>query len=438
MLDIVAWARRFIATPSVSRGGNEAIGKLAARMLAEVGIEAVLIPATHEGVRHFTVMAELGPKPSEASQGLLMLTHLDTVPPGDAGLWTETGGNPYCPTERDGLLYGLGSADAKVDFVCKAAALAEIDARTLCRPLRLIGSFAEEIGLVGARWLVDAGETSGFVHALVGEPSELCAIRAHKGYAVFEARIPLPRAHAGGHERAEEIEGQSAHSSTPQLGRNAIDLALARLAHPQVLGVTRLEGGGAVNQVPARCSLGTVGSKTTGAGDAYDPKPLLAFHAAWRELLAGLAEHKDPDFDPDCSVGNLGRVRLEDGVAVLGFDLRSVPGSDPQEAVASLAEVAEIRCLRTNPPLGTDPDTDLVRAVVKAQQTLDLGERVGTKATCTEAGLLQQAGLDAVVIGAGTSVGNVHRPNEHTRLAELGTARDLYREVVRSLCVEAA
>ena len=47
------------------------------------------------------------------------------------------------------------------------------------------------------------------------------------------------------------------------------------------------------------------------------------------------------------------------------------------------------------------------------------------------------AGLDAVVLGAGSSVGNVHRPNEHTRVAELSTARDLYHEVVRTLCVEA-
>ncbi len=61
MLDIVAWARRFVATPSVSRDGNEAIAKLACELLSEVGAEPRLLPACHGGTEHFTVLADLGP-----------------------------------------------------------------------------------------------------------------------------------------------------------------------------------------------------------------------------------------------------------------------------------------------------------------------------------------------------------------------------------------
>jgi acetylornithine deacetylase/succinyl-diaminopimelate desuccinylase-like protein len=42
------------------------------------------------------------------------------------------------------------------------------------------------------------------------------------------------------------------------------------------------------------------------------------------------------------------------------------------------------------------------------------------------------------VLGAGPSVGNVHKPNEHTRIPELFLARDLYRSVIEQLCIEDA
>ena len=440
MPDIVAWARRFVATPSVSRDGNEAIAKLAAELLEEVGAEPRLIPVVHQGVTHFTLLADLGPSPKLAGDGLLLVTHLDTVPPGDAALWTETGGDPFRPTERDGLLYGLGSADAKVDLVCKAAALARLRGRKLARPLRVVGSFAEEIGLIGARWLVESGHLRGFRQALVGEPSELAAIRAHKGYSVFEARIPLPgMSRRPGRVERDDLSGHSAHSSTPHLGHNAIEAALERLAQADTRGVISLEGGGAANQVPATCTLARlVEGDGTASADVRDARPLVSFHHAWRALLSRLAELKDADFDPDCTVGNLGRAALRDGLCTFTFDLRPIPGTDPEAVVSCLEELAEIRCLRTNPPLETPARCELVRAVVRAQRAAGVPERVETKATCTEAGLLSAAGLDAIVLGAGTSVGNVHRPNEHTRPAELWQAAELYAAAIADLCVEAS
>src|SRR5262249_3838053 len=154
-----------------------------------------------------------------ADGGLLLVTHLDTVPPGDASAWTATGGDPYRPTREGERLYGLGSADAKVDLVCKIAALAGIAPERLRRPIRLVGTYGEEIGLVGARDFVERGGAHGMRYALIGEPSELVAIRAHKGYAVYEAELELPdRADAAGGAQRETLRGVSAHSSTPALG----------------------------------------------------------------------------------------------------------------------------------------------------------------------------------------------------------------------------
>jgi acetylornithine deacetylase/succinyl-diaminopimelate desuccinylase-like protein len=431
MSDLLAWAERFVATPSVTRDGNQAMAALAAELLASLGIASRVQSDTLDGRPHANVIADLGPP---GRDGLLLLTHLDTVPPGDAALWTRTGGDPFRPTRDGDRLYGLGSADAKVDFACKAFALEGLDPASLVRPLRLVGTFAEETGLHGARLLVRSGETRGFRWAMVGEPSELVAIHAHKGYAVFEAVLPAAEAAARGDAPTERLcfRGESAHSSTPHLGVNAIELALERVAAADVAGVARIEGGGVLNKVPDACELEIV--RRAGAG--YGAAALVEFHRAWRALLGKLATDTDALFDPPHAVGNLGRVEMRDGRPVFGFDLRTIPGMDARRAVAPLERVAEIRCLRANPPLHTPPDAPLVQAVARAQRAAGVDARLGTKATSTEAGLLAEAGLQVLIHGAGPSVGNVHRPNEHTRVSELALAARFYHELVREVCVD--
>jgi succinyl-diaminopimelate desuccinylase len=167
-LDLLSWAERFVATPSVSHEGNRAIAACAAELLQEAGLEARIETVTVRGSKHRVVISDrVRPGGASDAEGLLLVTHLDTVPPGDVSAWTATGGDPFRPTRDSDRLYGLGSADAKVDFVCKVAALADIDPRQLQRPVRIVGTFGEEIGLLGTKWLVDSGKTEGFRYALV-------------------------------------------------------------------------------------------------------------------------------------------------------------------------------------------------------------------------------------------------------------------------------
>lgn len=442
MLDVLAWANRFIRTASVSRDGNAEIAQAARELMAEVGIEARLIPFDLNGVKHWSVIGDLGPAPdpdaSAREGGLLLVTHLDTVPADDPAAWTATGGDPWNPTRDGDKLYGLGSADAKVDLVCKLAALSQIDPSRLVRPLRVVGTFAEEIGMWGARELVRSGGTRGFASALVSEPSELVAMIAHKGYAVYRASIPLARIPgARGTAQQQDFQGAAAHSSTPHLGRNAIEAALTRLADADVHGVVTISGGSAVNVIPDRCSATLIEASGGGTtAPCFDPQPLIDFHAVWRGALEQLAAIVDSDFDPNHSVGNLGRISLEDDRAVVSFDLRPVPGVDLNDAVAALAKVAQVELIRENPPLATPRDSALVTAVMRAQQSAGMEARIATKATCTEAGILSEAGLDVIVMGPGPSVGNVHKPNEHTRISDLERAPEIYRHAIEQLCIE--
>jgi acetylornithine deacetylase/succinyl-diaminopimelate desuccinylase-like protein len=435
MLDLVRWAERFIATPSVSNLGNAAIARVASELLERLGIAGRIETTEVDGVLQHAVVAERGE--SNGGPGLLLVTHLDTVPPGDPADWTSTGGDPYRPRRDGDRLFGLGSADVKPDFVCKAAALADFGARELRRPVRLVGSFGEEIGLLGARWLVASGAVEGMSHALIGEPSDLVAIHAHKGYARFEARVRCRSLSVGGKRERLKLRGASAHSSTPELGRNAIEAALERLVQTDVAAVVELCGGGAVNKVPDACELELAHAGSAGeCAHALDPAPLLAFHAAWRQLLSDLTQVTSDCFSPAHAVGNLGKVERAEGGFRFAFDLRTLPGQDARALVAPLSRVAEIVCTRSNPPLATPPDATLMRRLAAAQRSCGLPERSATKATCTEAGLLSEAGLECAVFGPGVSTGNIHRPNEHTLVPQLARARDVYRDVIRRFCVD--
>jgi succinyl-diaminopimelate desuccinylase len=439
MRELLSWTERFIATPSVSRDGNAAIAALAAELLEGTGLAVRQQRAPYAGPEQINVIAEAGPA---TGRDLLLITHLDTVPPGEPALWTATGGDPFRPTRAGDRLYGLGSADAKVDLVCKALGLAALDLGSLRRRVRVVGTFGEEIGLRGARHLVEQGETEGFDFALVGEPSELVAIHAHKGYAVFEARIPLPRIPdpCGGRRLHMEIEGASVHSSTPHLGRNAIEAAIDSIEREETVGLVDVEGGEVVNRVPDRCRLDLVVRDGPGAGRidvaVRDARPLLSFVRAWRKCLSSLSGVRNAEFDPDHTVGSIGRIRVEDGDAIVTFDLRPVPGVDPDDAVGSLRDLATLHCVRSNPPLATPLDSPLVRAVQRAQERAGVRPALDTKPTCTEAGVLSGEGIEAVILGPGVSIGNVHRPNEHTLVSQLERAVEIYREVVRALCIE--
>jgi acetylornithine deacetylase/succinyl-diaminopimelate desuccinylase-like protein len=168
-------------------------------------------------------------------------------------------------------------------------------------------------------------------------------------------------------------------------------------------------------------------------GPVWSAKPLLAFLSAWRELELSLRRRSDSRFSPAQSVASLGRVALADGCAVFALDVRPIPGDDADDLIIPLGRAAQIRCVRANPALETPSDSPLVRELEAAQREAGLPARVETKATCTEAGILGAAGLEAVVLGPGASVGNVHRPNEHTRISQLHQAVTLYRAALARL-----
>lgn len=198
--------------------------------------------------------------------GLILHTHLDTVPPGPSALWTETDGDPYQASIKGDKIFGLGAADVKLDFLCKVMAASSYSERKLRQPLTLVGSFGEEVGLLGIKYLLSSNTKLSGPFVLVGEPTNLALANSHKGYKVFRLKISKIETPAEKFFMGEDMEdflleaeffGKEGHSSTPELGHNAIEKALEFLCtfEEDCSGLLAISGGRQHNIIPGNCRL---------------------------------------------------------------------------------------------------------------------------------------------------------------------------------------
>ena len=135
---------------------------------------------------------------------LLLVSHLDTVPPGSK-TWER---DPLSGDIANGRLHGRGSADMKAGLAAilfAAGALAgSVD--SLSGDLIVAGTVGEEVDCLGAKQLVQDGILEGVNAIAIPEPSGSELFVAHKG--ALWVRI--------------SVKGRSAHGSRPDLGINAI------------------------------------------------------------------------------------------------------------------------------------------------------------------------------------------------------------------------
>jgi acetylornithine deacetylase/succinyl-diaminopimelate desuccinylase-like protein len=193
---------------------------------------------------------------------------------------------PFDGRIEDGHVWGRGALDTKASLGV-ITALLESWAGDNLRPeptLLVVGSIAEEAGgLVGATYFRPWADERGLEidQLLVAEPTQLAPIHGHKGGAAL--RITAL--------------GESAHSSLPHLGKNAIEamapviLALqaenARLQTLEptselgngTLSVTMIDGGTGGNVIPATCTI-VAGRRIVPGEDAQEVYDALAALAA--------------------------------------------------------------------------------------------------------------------------------------------------------------
>jgi acetylornithine deacetylase len=156
------------------------------------------------------IHAVIGPM---SAGGIALSGHVDTVPV-DGQSWTS---DPFALRRQNGRLYARGAADMKGFVAACLAAVPEMRARPLAKPLHLFISYDEEVGCDGAQRLIVDLDESGLKPALcvVGEPSGMKPILAHKGKLNLRVKV----------------RGKPGHSSEPGKGVNAIFAAAQAVSY---------------------------------------------------------------------------------------------------------------------------------------------------------------------------------------------------------------
>jgi acetylornithine deacetylase len=199
---------RLVAFDTTSRNSNLALIAFVREFLDANGVPyRVSTDATGDKAN---IHAIIGP---QQAGGIALSGHVDTVPV-DGQSWSS---DPFSLRRHNGKLYARGACDMKGFVAACLAAVPDIRARGLARPLHLFISYDEETGCEGAQRLVRDLDESGLKPALcvVGEPSGMKPILAHKGKLNLHVRVL----------------GKPGHSSEPDKGVNAIYAAAQAIAY---------------------------------------------------------------------------------------------------------------------------------------------------------------------------------------------------------------
>lgn len=248
--DIVDILDALIGVPTTHNHPVTGIASLLASRAEDAGAHVESIESS-PGKQN--VIARFGPK---GTDGLVISGHMDVVPT-DGQPWTS---DPYALTERDGILYGRGTADMKGFIATITALLPQLPVADFKRELVLIWTHDEEIGCVGSGKLATAYTDPLPSQAWIGEPTGFLPCRMHPGHTTVSIRCT----------------GRAAHSSKPGLGFNAIHVASRVVAQLETLASTwrsqnrfsehlespftvmnigQIHGGTAVNIVPDQCTI---------------------------------------------------------------------------------------------------------------------------------------------------------------------------------------
>lgn len=358
---------KLVAFDTTSRESNLALIDFVWRYLNDLGVSGELI---HNAERSkANLYARLGP----AGDGGVMLSGHSDVVPVEGQNWSVP---PFVLTERDGKLYGRGTADMKGYIACMLAAVPHFLAQPLKQPLHLAISYDEEVGCLGVRTLLEALSQRPEKPSicLIGEPTELQPVLGHKGKLGVRC----------------EVKGAACHSAYAPQGVNAIEYA-AQLVH----------------------QLTAIG-----------------------ERLAQTEQH-DTRFDPPFTTVQTGIIRggtvlnIVPAECVFDFEVRTLPQHDAQavaaeidtfaqsELVPRMQAVAVDSAIRFYPISGypgllTDAQSDAARLIAYLTQSSDFS----TVAFGTEGGLFHQAGIPSVICGPG-SMAQGHKPDEFISIAQL-------------------
>jgi len=346
--------------------GEERVAELLKDMASSAGIEVrrqPVLPGRKNLIASIT--------PSGKVKHRVMLTpHLDVVPAPE---------KDFTPRIKQGKMYGRGTCDTKgsvAAFFNAFLELAQKGGRPSETEVLFVGLVDEEFGQAGSRMLAQKGPKGDL--AIAGEPTGLQVVTAHKGNLWLQLKT----------------KGKSAHGSTPQHGRNAIDAMatileflfgdypkdLSSRTHPLLgsptVSVGKIRGGSQPNVVPNECVIDLDRRTIPGETEASVKQELIE---AFRE--------------------------------------RGIP-------LPELSKSRSVPC----PPLDTDPNLPFCQSFLRAANR----RKSRGVPYFTDASPIAMGGTPSLVFGPG-NIAQAHSTDEWVEMAQVDRAYSIVSKFLKSL-----
>jgi acetylornithine deacetylase len=384
--ELVAWGmiRTLVGFDTTSRDSNLALIHWVRDYLAGFGVASTL--TFDDERRKANLFATLPARDGNTTTGGIVLSgHTDVVPV-DGQPWST---DPFVATQVGDRVFGRGVTDMK-SFSATGLALVPLFAsQGLAKPLHFALSYDEEVGCIGVRRLIAELPSRGIAPAgcIVGEPTGMKLVVAHKGKKAWRCRV----------------RGHEAHSSLTPRGVNAVEIACEIVAFAAALARRYRDAGR--------------------RDDAYDV-PYTTVHVG--TIRGGTALNIVPR---DCE---------------FAFEVRHLPFDDPDAIFAEVRDYAErfLPAMRAVAPetgiafdaVSTLPgfDTHDGSAITALGHHLAGSEGAGKVSFGTEASLFHGAAIPTVICGPG-HIEQAHQPDEWVSLEQLARCEAFMRRLAARL-----
>lgn len=377
--------RTLIGFDTTSRDSNLALIDWVRDYLAGYGVGAEL--TFDDERRKANLFATLPAQDGNATRGGIVLSgHTDVVPV-DGQPWDT---EPFTATVKGDRLYGRGVADMKSFSAIGLSFVPEFLRRGLKRPLHFALSYDEEVGCVGVRRLLQdiVDRRIRPLGCIVGEPTGMRLVVAHKGKKSFRCRV----------------RGHEVHSSLTPRGVNAVQVACEIVSF--------------LTQMAQRF-------RDRGRFDAAYDVPYTTVHTG--VIRGGTALNIVPR---DCTFDfEFRHLPFDDPDALLVEVRRFAATLLPEMHAVSPESHIEFDSLSSMPGLDTQGGSQIADLGRACSGSHDLGK----VSFGTEAALFHGSDIAAIICGPG-HIEQAHQPNEWVSLEQLALCESFMRRLADRIC----
>ncbi|MDC0274234.1 MAG: M20 family metallopeptidase [Planctomycetaceae bacterium] len=374
-MDALSYLKELISFPSVSSTSNDAVTNYVADSLTSLGFETEKLDYQDKnGVLKSSVVAKRG----HGGKGIGYFAHTDVVPAED---WLDVESGPFQPVIRDEKVYARGSCDMKGSLACFLAACASVSVEQQSAPIYVTCTADEEVGFTGAADVVARSQfyremVNSQTPAIIGEPTLLSVVHAHKGVGGFRVIS----------------HGKAAHSST----RDGVNANLAMI-------------------------------------------PFLQEMQAIYQETETAPQWQNDEFDPPTVTWNIGindhtpAVNITPPQSVCTVYFRPMPGMESDQLFSRVKQLAEKYGLEyveeiRGDAVYTDPKSPFVEEMLE----LAGAERSRTVSYGTDGAMFTE--LENLVVCGPGGIAQAHTHDEWISLKQLELGTALYQKVIERYC----